>query len=524
MSKIKKYPFDKNKLNLIKNDDFGTDWPVVYMIENEKEMYIGETVDVYNRTQQHLDDERRKELKNIHVISDEEFNKSATLDIESSLIQYISADGKFLLQNGNGGLSNHNYYDRQKYQAKFEILWNELKEKGLVTKDLIEIRNSEIFKYSPYKALTDDQISIVESILDYLKKDLNETFIIKGGPGTGKTILAIYLIKTLIEFEETSHLKVALVVPMTSLRKTLQQVFKGIKNLKSNMVIGPAEVIRQEYDLLIVDEAHRLKKRKNITNYESFDKVNQILGFGLEGTELDWILSRSKCQILFFDKDQSVRPSDIHFTKFESLKHTDFNLKTQKRIGEDGEGDYYINYINSIFDQFKIEDKNFKKYDFRIFENLDEMVKAIKEKEKEFGLARLISGYAWEWQSKDNPDKYDIEVGNVKLRWNSTNQNWVNSKNAINEVGCIHTVQGYDLNFAGVIIGPELSYNPYTKQFEIHAEHYKDRNGRQGVEDLEELKRYIINIYKTLLTRAIKGTYVYIFDENLRNLFEQNLK
>ena len=68
MSKIKKYPFDKNKLNLIKNDDFGTDWPVVYMIENEKEMYIGDTVDVYNRTQQHLDDERRKDLKNIHVI------------------------------------------------------------------------------------------------------------------------------------------------------------------------------------------------------------------------------------------------------------------------------------------------------------------------------------------------------------------------------------------------------------------------------------------------------------------------
>ncbi len=90
------------------------------------------------------------------------------------------------------------------------------------------------------------------------------------------------------------------------------------------------------------------------------------------------------------------------------------------------------------------------------------------------------------------------------------------------EVGCIHTVQGYDLNYAGVIIGPELSYEPYTKQFKIHADHYKDRNGRQGVEDLEELKRYIINIYKTLLTRAIKGTYVYIFDENLRNLFEQN--
>lgn len=123
-------------------------------------------------------------------------------------------------------------------------------------------------------------------------------------------------------------------------------------------------------------------------------------------------------------------------------------------------------------------------------------------------------------QKKDS-SKHDIEIEEVKLNWNSVNQNWVYSENAINEVGCIHTVQGYDLNYAGVIIGPEISYNPNKKEFVIHAEKYMDINGRKGVDDPEELKRYIINIYKTLLTRGIEGTYVYIVDPGLREYFKE---
>ena len=151
------------------------------------------------------------------------------------------------------------------------------------------------------------------------------------------------------------------------------------------------------------------------------------------------------------------------------------------------------------------------------------MVSTVKNKDNQYGLARMVSGYAWEWQSKNNPDKFDIEIGDVKLKWNSTTQNWVNSPNAVNEVGCIHTVQGYDLNYAGVIIGPELSFDPIKKDFLIKAEHYRDKNGKRGVEDFEELKRYIINIYKTLLTRSIKGTYVYVVDRELRRYLHKSL-
>jgi hypothetical protein len=151
------------------------------------------------------------------------------------------------------------------------------------------------------------------------------------------------------------------------------------------------------------------------------------------------------------------------------------------------------------------------------------MVNDIKQKNEKMDLCRIVSGYAWPWISKKNPNKYDIEVGNVKLKWNSVNNNWVYSKNAINEVGCIHTVQGYDLNYAGVIIGPEISYDFEKKKFKVYPEKYMDINGKRGVNDIEELERYIINIYKTLLTRGIYGTYVYIVDKNLRKYFIEKI-
>lgn len=94
---------------------------------------------------------------------------------------------------------------------------------------------------------------------------------------------------------------------------------------------------------------------------------------------------------------------------------------------------------------------------------------------------------------------------------------------AINEVGCIHTVQGYDLNYVGVIIGPELYYDKNAKKFGINKEKYFDINGRNGIVDPDELERYIVNIYKTLLTRGIKGTYIYIVDKNFRQYFKEKL-
>lgn len=523
MSHIKTFSFKKEQFDQIRSYNFGRNWPVVYLIEDGKEIYIGETTNAYSRSNQHYENLQRKKLERIHIITDEEYNKSATLDIESSLIQYMSAEETFILQNGNHGLLNHNYYDRQKYQAKFEVIWEQLKEMSLVKKSLVQIKNSDLFKYSPYKALTEDQLEVANKLLVEIKSNSEGVFIIKGGPGTGKTILATYLIKFFKELKETKNFEIALVIPMTSLRKTIKKVFKNIKGLSPKMVIGPNEVVNKKYDVLIVDEAHRLRQRKNITNYQSFDKTNQKLGLDKNGTELDWIMKSSRYQIIFYDNNQSVRPSDVDYTKFLQLKAKEFELKTQLRIGKDDDGEKYINFVQDLFDLQNIADDKFYQYDFKIYDDIYKMVADIKKKDAEVGLSRMISGYAWPWVSKNNHDKYDIEIDGIKLFWNSVNHNWVNSINAINEVGCIHTVQGYDLNYAGVIIGPELSYDKTNGKFIIYVDKYMDANGKRGIEDPQELERYIINIYKTLLTRGIDGTYVFIVDKELREYFKNKI-
>ncbi len=513
MSKVTTFLFNEDEFTNIKNFEHGLNWPVVYLIEDGNELYIGETTSVATRSKQHYEIERRKKLKHIHIISDDEYNKSATLDTEALLIQYMFADSKFILQNGNNGLSNHNYFDKQKYTAKFELLWERLREMSLVRQSLTDLKNTDLFKYSPYKTLTEEQLQIVSQIILEITESTTRTFVINGKPGTGKTILGMYLAKSLLDNEKTKHLRVGLVVPMTSLRKTLKKVVSKIKGMKSNIVLGPGEVIKDKYDILIVDEAHRLRRRKNITNYKSHDDVNKSFGLGNEGTELDWVLKSSEHQIFLYDANQSVRPSDISSEVFKSLNATRYELLSQMRVQG---GEEYLDFVESLFEGEKFGNFKFKNYDFKVFSDVSEMYNEIKKKDKEFGLARMVAGYAWPWISNNDVNAYDINIKNASFKWNSVTQDWVNSSNAVDEVGCIHTVQGYDLNFVGIIVGPELSYDKYKKQIIVKSEHYHDANGWRGVEDPEELRRYIINIYKTLATRGIKGAYMYFVDEDLR--------
>lgn len=277
MTLIKELLFEEGSIVDLKLEKYTRDWPVVYLLEDGKEAYVGETMSALSRFKQHIKNPERLKLENAYIFIDDEYNKSAAQDIESWLIQYLVADGTYRLQNANKGMVDHDYYDRERYRAKFEVLWSELQKKGLATNDLVQLRNTDLFKYSPYKSLTQEQLDIANTITDNIVNGINSTYVINGDPGTGKSVLAIYLSKLLSELEDRPNLKVALVIPMTSLRNTLQKVFRRIKGLSSSMVLAPNQVAGNHYDLIIVDEAHRLRQRKNLSGYVPFIKPTSTM-------------------------------------------------------------------------------------------------------------------------------------------------------------------------------------------------------------------------------------------------------
>lgn len=523
-------------------------FPSVYIIycKNTKRAYIGETTNILNRLNQHLKNSDKNQLKNVKVIFSPYFNKSSVLDIESNLIQNMLADNQFKLLNGNDGISNHHYYQKIEYENTFKDIWKNLQFEKLVKHDLLDIQNSDLFKYSPYKSLSEDQYNAIREYLFILNNSKNKTStFIQGSAGTGKTILAVYLVKLLISnideddlednfevsplielaqdvksklMKEKNELKIALVIPMTSLRKTLQNVFKSIHGLSKNMVIGPNEVKNDYYDLLIVDEAHRLKRRKNITGYAEFDKTNKHFELDNEGNELDWIMMASNNQLFFYDEKQSIRPTDIEKAKFEEIKSTSSIIKLKSQMRVQG-GEDYIEFVDKLLTNFEnLKPWQSSNYELKLFTSMPQMIKELEIKEKEHGLCRTISGYSWKWLSAKN-DIPDITIDGVDLYWNRTNQDWINSTKQMTEMGCIHTTQGYDLNYSGIIFGTDITYNEQSQKIEIIKENYFDRNGKVGISD-EQLHDYIINIYKTIMYRGIKGTYVYCCDERLRNYFK----
>ena len=139
---IRKFPFDKDKFNQMAAYHFGSNWPVVYVLENGKQMYIGQTTNLLGRSRQHIVDPARVRAKWVHTLTDDDFNLSSAYDFESLLIQYVAGDGVFKLQNENKGLVSHNYYERERYQAKLSAIWPTLKKMGLVRRDIGDIKNS----------------------------------------------------------------------------------------------------------------------------------------------------------------------------------------------------------------------------------------------------------------------------------------------------------------------------------------------------------------------------------------------
>ncbi len=490
------------------------------------------------------------------------FNKSVTLHLEAFLINLFSVEKGLKLINANLGNNGHYYHQKKEYEILFPQIWRQLEELKIARTSFEEIINSNVFKYSPYKSLNLDQQQAVLVCLKMLVDDKKGIFI-QGNAGTGKTIIAIYVLKLLVtpiryfeqfemkdefsmeafgllnayrdkhgitvENEQDLKDQVALVVSMTSLRSTLQKVFKDIDQLSSSMVISPTDISKRKYKVVLVDEAHRLRRRKNISGYGDFDKSNTRLGFDInEGTELDWVLKQSENQIFFYDSNQSIRTTDLPPSRFEVLKNStaydSVRLQTQIRSGG---GDLFTDFVHRLFDLELLPNERFesKNFELKLFDSFVAMRGQVFQKEAETGLSRLVAGFSWEYKTKDkiNRHLYDMTIEGIDLRWNSTAKDWINSKNAIHEVGSIHTVFGNDLNYIAIVFGKEIDYDPIAKTIVVYRDEYKDTNGKNSTDDLD-LLFYVKNIYKTLMFRGIRGVYIYVCNPNLKAYLIQHME
>lgn len=561
--KVQRFPFSRPELEKwVPTNARNKNWPVVYILRNGSDVYVGETLNAEARLRQHLDSDERKSMKEAFVLLDETFNKSVCLDLESHLIRLFSGDGVLSVLNRNAGIRDSDYYERPSYQIKFDEVFENLRFHGLFVKSISEIENSDLFKHSPYKALSVDQTIAVEAIIGGMFEDIfaerRSTAIVEGKPGTGKTILGIYLLKLLRDIathepddlidEETPFsnffmqkfaevarkMSIAIVIPQQALRKSVREVFKKTPGLKGNVQVLSAFDVgesTQSFDLLVVDESHRLNQRSNQASgalNKKFSKINESL-FGsddLRYTQLDWILAQSRHQILLLDTQQTVRPGDLPLEVTKKMieeataKNRCYQLNSQMRVRASED---YVSYVWNVLKGVQQKRIDFVDYELKMFNNLSALYSELRKRESEFGLSRLTAGYAWEWVSRKNQTYFDIEIDGLKFKWNTTSTDWVNSPKSFEEVGSIHTIQGYDLNYAGVIIGPDLTFDSESQRISVDRSKYFDKKGMENNKQLgisygdAELFEFITNIYGVLLTRGIRGTFIYVCDGELRD-------
>jgi uncharacterized protein len=553
-SEIRRTAFEKSAVReWAKTDPRHKNWPVVYLLDSARttghasalrDVYVGETLNAEARILQHLDNpDKKRLLTQFRVVLDDRFNKSVCLDLESHLIRLLAGDGTFRVLNRNDGITDANYYERDVYRESFRQVFDQLLHEGVFSRSIPEIENSDLFKLSPYKALTTDQAvaveNIVEGLFDDLEHDRGELLVVQGEPGTGKTVIAIYLMKLLADiaasrpddepdadsvfsdFFTAGHrellrdFRVGLVVPQQSLRESIKRVFKRTPGLSPSQILTPFQVgvSDERWDLLIVDEAHRLNQRANqpsgVQN-KQFSAITMKL-FGHDDhtrTQLDWV----RPELLRALVDEAKREN----------RH--YPLVSQLRVRA---GDDYIAWVRQLFSPRSIgvamhNRPQFGDYELSFFDDLGEMHDVIRERDAQHGLARLVAGYAWEWKSRNNRGAYDIELDGSRLQWNTTATEWIASPNSLEEVGSIHTVQGYDLNYAGVIIGNDLRWDEAQGRLVVDRASYFDKKGKENNPTLgrtytdDDLLRYICNVYSVLMTRGIRGTYLYVCDPALR--------
>ena len=384
--------------------------------------------------------------------------------------------------------------------------------------------------------MIDDQKIIYEyairTAINTISSNKKSVMIIKGGPGTGKSVLAINLLIAL----NTRNLSCFYVTKNSAPRNVYSYKLKGkfTNTYINNLFQSSGNFINTEkdkFDCIIADEAHRLNEKSGRYSNKGENQIKEII-------------NSSKFSIFLIDENQRVTLKDIgredlirQFANEMDANISTYELKSQFRCnGSNG----YLSWLDrtlEINDTANFDFKGFN-YDFRVLDDPNELRKLIETKNKINNKSRIVAGYCWEWPSGDSrkdPNYHEIKMPekNFEISWNlEGGEYFAIGSNSVHEAGCIHTVQGLEFDYIGVIIGPDMCYEnnhiitDYTKRAksDYSLRGIKEITKEQGQDIAYKIADEIIkNTYRTLMTRGMKGCYIYCVDKNLSEYIKKSL-
>lgn len=417
----------------------------------------------------------------------------------------------------------------------FEIEQGRIKPSEFLVNTLGQALNGN----SPFELIGDQRI-VYSNLIDEVRKGVNDSLrkrkviLVKGGAGTGKSVIAIRLLEALIHQYHYSAFYVAKSSYIKeSYYKMLTKDVPDYKHLRS-LFLGSGEFHKEgrntskQFDCLIVDEAHRLTQKTKVS----------FMYYG--ENQIQEIIHASRVTVFFLDETQQIdikdfgtRENILAAAEAEDavvLEEPRFELHSQFRCNG---SDEYVSWVESVLYNKKfVSDGEPLKYTVEIVDNAEQLHEIIKQKNMANGLpGRMLSGDVFPWISRDDSTGTvkDIHLGDFEAAWNRTNWFAVNPK-SVDEVGCIHTSQGMEFEYVGLIVGDDLLYRngkvitDYTRHPEKAGEFRRPHQHKVKEEDLPIVDRLIRNTYKVLFTRGQKGIYIYCMDDALKDYLKERVR
>ena len=387
----------------------------------------------------------------------------------------------------------------------------------------------EMFAGNEVYTLLDEQKVAYENIVSYATAATNKTtIIVNGGPGTGKSIVAMNAFVKLLKLGK--NLK--FVAPNASFRAAIVDMLSGNRRYtrgRLNVLFSGSgsfyNALEDEFDVLVVDEAHRLKM-KGAYQYKGENQIEDVV-------------KASRINVFFIDDNQRIRPEDVGTV--ENIKEAaakyrsevvEVKLEAQFRCAGAEGFIRWLDHTLGIEDTANFDGWDDDSFEFMIMDSPQLLLEKVEEKNEDGYKARMLAGFAWPWTAEGdgNPDAevkdVDLPEYGFSMPWNSRNNqySWAIDEEKVNQIGCVHTSQGLEFDYVGVIIGHDLRYNLENMEICASYDDYYDKTGKKGLKKRpEELSYLIKNIYKILMTRGMRGCYIFCRDKKLQNYFKSRL-